>query len=204
MCSWSTEESCSASTCALADVARESTYSAALCDSSNKKKRYPFINKPSCVQYGRLRFVILDAPNQNNVTAYAQEMKKIGVTDWVRTCELTYDETFVAGIGIRTHDLAFSDGLPPPDSLLKEWVELVRSVSASAGVIAVHCIAGLGRAPLLVAIALIESGLPPEDAVEFVRCCRRGAINKKQIVYLESYARKQIQRKRHRLSCFCS
>lgn len=50
--------------------------------------------------------------------------------------------------------------------------------------IAVHCVAGLGRAPVLVAIALIELGMEPLDAVEFVRRKRRGAFNKPQIDYL--------------------
>ncbi len=35
--------------------------------------------------------------------------------------------------------------------------------------IAVHCVAGLGRAPVLVAIALIEAGMKYEDAVEMIR-----------------------------------
>lgn len=46
----------------------------------------------------------------------------------------------------------------------------------------IHCIHY--RAPVLVAIALIEFGMEPLDAVEYVRRKRRGAFNKPQISYL--------------------
>lgn len=50
---------------------------------------------------------------------------------------------------------------------------------------------GLGRAPVMVALALIESGMKYEDAIQLIRQKRRGAINSKQLTYLEKYRSKQ-------------
>lgn len=61
--------------------------------------------------------------------------------------------------------------------------------------IAIHCVAGLGRAPALVAIALIESGMESLDAVTYIRRYRRGAFNSKQIAFLDSYKRGQYNKK---------
>jgi hypothetical protein len=45
----------------------------------------------------------------------------------------------------------------------------------------------LHRAPVLVAIGLIEYGFDAISAVTFIRERRRGAINSVQLNYLESY-----------------
>lgn len=57
--------------------------------------------------------------------------------------------------------------------------------------IAVHCVAGLGRAPALVAVALMEDGMDPIDTIEFIRSKRRGAINARQIKFIENYEPKK-------------
>lgn len=51
------------------------------------------------------------------------------------------------------------------------------------------------RAPVLVAIALIEYGFDAISAVTFIRERRRGAINAVQLNYLESYKRTRKQDK---------
>jgi protein tyrosine phosphatase type 4A len=61
------------------------------------------------------------------------------------------------------------------------------SSSEGKGCIAVHCVAGLGRTPVLIAIALMEKGMTSEDAVTFIRKHRKGAINRKQLEWLEHY-----------------
>jgi protein tyrosine phosphatase type IVA len=52
-------------------------------------------------------------------------------------------------------------------------------------------------APVLVAIALIEFGLDPINAVEHIRKFRRGAINLRQLKYLEKYE----PRRSHKAKC---
>ncbi|KMQ91716.1 fun14 domain-containing protein 2 [Lasius niger] len=75
------------------------------------------------------------------------------------------------------------------DKVVDEWFELLKNRFRESpdACVAVHCVAGLGRAPVLVAIALIELGLKFEDAVALIREKRRGAINAKQLTFLEKY-----------------
>jgi protein tyrosine phosphatase type 4A len=64
------------------------------------------------------------------------------------------------------------------------------SILVDVCVVAEKCFV-LCRAPVLVAIALIEFGdMDPIAAVTFIREKRRGAINAVQLNYLESYRKR--------------
>eukprot|EP00347_Sterkiella_histriomuscorum_P021792 403332751 len=56
--------------------------------------------------------------------------------------------------------------------------------------IAIHCLAGLGRAPVLVAVALINYGATPEEAISIIRKDRPGAINHSQAQFILKYKKK--------------
>eukprot|EP01034_Spumella_vulgaris_P021416 gene21416-27446_t len=89
----------------------------------------------------------------------------------------------------------YPDGSSPPPEIIALWITLVGDTfdkvksKDEIPCIAIHCVAGLGRAPVLVAIALIEYGFDAISAVTFIRERRRGAINAVQLNYLESYRR---------------
>ena len=71
--------------------------------------------------------------------------------------------------------MCFDDGASPPQEIIDRWIALVHETfdkkpqSDPPPCIAIHCVAGLGRAPVMVAIALVEHGMESIQAVTFIR-----------------------------------
>ncbi|XP_012657561.1 protein tyrosine phosphatase type IVA 1-like isoform X3 [Otolemur garnettii] len=126
------------------------------------------MNHPAPVEvaYRNMRFLITHNPTRATLNGFIEELKKHGFLDW-----------------------PFDDGSSPSNEIVDDWLSLVniKFREEPGCCIAVHCVAGLGRTPVLVALALIESGMKNEDAVQFIREKRRGAFNSKQLLYLEKY-----------------
>ena len=71
--------------------------------------------------------------------------------------------------------------------------------------IGVHCVAGLGRAPLLVALALVHKGCSRINAIELIRKNRPGSLNLIQANYLVEYKDKGSKGgKNKNASCQCN
>ncbi|XP_073425501.1 protein tyrosine phosphatase type IVA 1 isoform X1 [Dendrobates tinctorius] len=167
------------------------------------------MNRPAPVEitYKNMRFLITHNPTNATLNKFIEELKKYGVTTVVRVCEATYDSALVEKEGIQVLDWPFDDGAPPSSQIVDDWLNLLKAKfrEEPGCCIAVHCVAGLGRAPVLVALALIECGMKYEDAVQFIRQKRRGAFNSKQLLYLEKYRPKMRLRFKdpngHRNNC---
>lgn len=167
------------------------------------------MNRPAPVEvsYKNMRFLITHNPTNATLSTFIEDLKKYGATTVVRVCEVTYDKALLEKDGITVVDWPFDDGAPPPGKVVEDWLSLLKAKFCDdpGSCVAVHCVAGLGRAPVLVALALIESGMKYEDAIQFIRQRRRGAINSKQLTYLEKYRPKQRLRFKephaHRTKC---
>jgi len=165
-----------------------------------------------------MNFLILDCPTDNTLPQYLREFKRNRVSDIVRVCEPTYSTMLLSENNINVHDWQFRDGAVPPSNIVNNWLGLVEKkfgplqqirkeqnvnneeMNTENPTIAVHCVAGLGRAPVLVAIALIEAGMKPLQAVEHIRRYRRGAFNTNQLDFLDKYKRGQYSKKTNKFS----
>lgn len=144
------------------------------------------------IKFKQMRFLITDRPTEATLDRYIEELNKNKVKEVVRVCNPTYDAHRLEDLGIQVNDWSYADGQAPPTDVLNKWLHLVkhRFRESPDSCIAVHCVAGLGRAPVLVAIALMEMGMKFEEAVDLIRTKRRGALSQKQLDFLEHYRAK--------------
>lgn len=155
-----------------------------------KKSNDIVTNPPSYLEYKAegMQFLIMDAPTDANIDKYIEAMKAKSVKKVVRACEPSYSITPLENEQMKVVEMPFSDGSPPSDDIITQWLTICKEESGQKQTVAVHCVAGLGRAPVLVAIALMElCSLSCLDAIDRIRRVRRGAINQRQLKYLREY-----------------
>jgi len=162
-------------------------------ENTNEENTKGKLRRTGYVENGNQKFLILDAPTDNTIDSYIEVLNKKKVSIVVRACEATYNPQPIEKAGIRFKELPFTDGEPPPKSVLDAWLLLLseefgRRRNSTVGV---HCVAGLGRAPILVAIALVESGKDPFEAIDMIRKARKGALNARQLAWIEKYKRRR-------------
>ncbi|OAJ39690.1 hypothetical protein BDV3_005464 [Batrachochytrium dendrobatidis] len=149
-------------------------------------------------------FLITDCPDKNHIDEFSHLLLSHQVSDVLRICDPSaYDASLLSVAGIKVHELYFEDGTPPTAqvvnafrSILNQKAKLLStsstldkkisssSLTSTKPVLAIHCVSGIGRAPVLVCCALIDYGMDPSDAVAYVRKYRRGAINKSQLAWI--------------------
>lgn len=137
------------------------------------------------LRYKHLRFLITDSPDDDNLASFIEACLKYGVTALVRVSEKVYDTKPIEAAGIKVHVLEYPDGSAPDAIVRDKWLNIVKQ--NKNGCIAVHCIHGLGRSPVLVAMALREAGMNRQESIDFVRTRRRGSFNVRQLEFLQTY-----------------
>lgn len=141
-------------------------------------------NFHSLIARNGLRLLITRAPTVPELPAFPAALAAAGVSDLVVVTERTFPTAPFEAVGVTVTDLPWENGLPPPPTVVAAWMALIDSAK---GVVACACMGGLGRAPTLVAAALVERGVGVAEAVGVVRVRRRGAINGVQMGWLWAY-----------------
>jgi len=145
------------------------------------------IRVPLHNRHRQVKLFISSAPAAKDLETYIDRIVKCGVQHVVKVCDVDYDSANFSRHNVAFYDMNFADGSHPSSDIIQRWLQLCLNNTDQHKGIAIHCAAGLGRAPLMCGLLLIETGMSAIDAIELLRSHIRGCLNTKQINFLISY-----------------
>lgn len=141
------------------------------------------------IQYKSIQIYVFPSPTNNNSNEYASQLNENGIKNIIHFNQLEYNTDIFTKQKIQFYNLSFADGGTPSSEQLHNWLSLIETFFGSSNnsiPIAVHCKASLGRAPLMITIALIYFGMEEFEAIDYIRKQISGSLNLKQLKYLEN------------------
>jgi protein tyrosine phosphatase type 4A len=144
------------------------------------------------IEHKNLKFIVTGTPQINDLYEYVKIFETHNVKNIVRTCEEHYPAVYFKNLGFEVYELYYGDGLLPSKEILNKWTKIINECKDS--VICIHCIAGLGRAPTLVAISLIDAGMDNLRAIQYIRSKIPNAFNTLQLNFIANYKSVKCQK----------
>ncbi|KAJ1494829.1 protein-tyrosine phosphatase-like protein, partial [Baffinella frigidus] len=107
--------------------------------------------------------------------AYLDRFQELGVSDVVRLNDASkYDRQVFVEAGMRHHEMEFGDCTTPPPKIA---LQFLGACAGASGVVAVHCLAGLGRTGTLMALWIMgKYGWSARETISWLRIVRPGSV----------------------------
>ena len=120
----------------------------------------------------------------NNLNIFLDKLKKYNINMIVRLCEPSYH---IECNNIQIHDLPITSCTPSKD-VIRQWNDILDSIN---GNIYIHCESGLGRAPTMIAIALLQKNVEPHNTIQILRKINKKLFNNNQLKFIFNYTVKR-------------
>ena len=118
----------------------------------------------------------VDGRNSLQPADYVEVFKVLNVDSIVRLNKAEYRKSAFMQSGFEHHDLVFDDCSVPPKHIIDSFLRLAEEKDTGQ-VIAVHCLAGLGRTGTLIGLYMMKHyGFTANETMGWLRVCRPGSI----------------------------
>jgi len=135
---------------------------------------------------GKIDYILSSCPNSNNIQEYSTFLKNNNVKYLINLCDSQYSLEYLDNIVYK--NIIIQDGTIPNENQLNVIKEICKDCIASQQNIVIHCVSGMGRAPCVLGVLLIEyENYENIYCIEAIRKKRKGSINSVQLKYLMNY-----------------
>jgi protein tyrosine phosphatase type 4A len=136
------------------------------------------------ILYNKFRVYFGPSPNSNNLNIFLDKLKKYNIYMIVRLCESSYS---LPSDMIQIQNLPIPSCIPSKE-VIRQWNDILDSIN---GNIYIHCESGLGRAPTMIAIALLQKEVEPHNTIQILRKINKNLFNNIQLKFIFNYAVKR-------------
>jgi protein tyrosine phosphatase type 4A len=136
------------------------------------------------ILYNKFRVYFGPSPNSNNLNIFLEKFKIFNIKTIIRLCEPSYS---LSSDMIEILDLPIITCVPSKE-VIRQWNSILDSIN---GNMYVHCESGLGRAPTMIAIALLQKDVEPYNAIQMLRTINKKLFNNNQLKFIFNYTAKE-------------
>lgn len=139
------------------------------------------------INYNNTSIYISNLPKEDDKDYFLSFSKANNIKFVIRACfEESYADTFYSDNNINIYNITFKYGCVPSQEIVCKLLEIYYMCKDKEYIL-IQCLNGLGSAPLLCAILIIETGYDYYNTIDRIRRIIRGAFNKKQLIFLNKY-----------------
>lgn len=146
---------------------------------------------PVIIDTMEVKFIMIECPTDKQMGIFIDILKKNNVNYLVRINQNVYDTTEILYQipELIIKDMYFRDGDYPPNNIINDYMLFKQSLNKNPiPVIAIHCIASLGRSPCIIALQMINDKLMGRyEIINYIRNKKKGCFNSKQLKWVLEY-----------------
>ena len=150
----------------------------------------------------QIQFIMTECPVLQQIPEFISLLKHYNINYLLRINKDSYDTNLILQEipNLIIKDLYFPDGEFPTTDIINEYIEFKKtfqqpclddSVASRLGkvpIVAIHCVASLGRAPCIIALEMILfDNLNRFTIIDYIRNKKKGCFNTKQLKWVLEY-----------------
>lgn len=150
--------------------------------------------KPVIIDTAQIQFIMTECPTLQQIHEFILLLKYYNVNYLLRINKDSYDTDLILQEipNLIIKNLYFPDGEFPTNDIINEYITFRKECLTENlhPIVAIHCVASLGRSPCIIALEMINQKMFNNDRfaiIDYIRNKRKGCFNTKQLKWVLEY-----------------